>query len=193
MSVLRASLIFCLLLGGCGYQLRGSDYWASMPSLAIAEVAQPSLKAAQEALVSSVRVGPLSEPTYTVELIDETYQKWPIAASPLDAVINYRVTLRWSVEVFGPEVNGSSHRVRRRQIALLSSVVICLLRVRPRSEGSISCGTRWETNWFGKLVNGSLIWQSVCRPAEVRSYEDLPRQARSTLRKIVDAPVLGIR
>jgi outer membrane lipopolysaccharide assembly protein LptE/RlpB len=36
-------------------------------------------------------------------LIDETYQKWPIAASPLDAVINYRVTLRWSVEVFGPE------------------------------------------------------------------------------------------
>jgi outer membrane lipopolysaccharide assembly protein LptE/RlpB len=103
MSVLRASLIFCLLLGGCGYQLRGSDYWASMPSLAIADGAQPSLKAAQEALVSSVRVGPLSEPTYTVELIDETYQKWPIAASPLDAVINYRVTLRWSVEVFGPE------------------------------------------------------------------------------------------
>ena len=103
MSVLRASLVFCFLLGGCGYQLRGNDFWASMPPLSIADVAQPSLKAAQEALISSVRVEPLSESTYIVELIDETYQKWPIAASPLDAVINYRVTLRWSALVFGPE------------------------------------------------------------------------------------------
>ena len=62
MSVLRASLIFCLLLGGCGYQLRGSDYWASMPSLAIAEVAQPSLKPLKRRLLRRCESGPYLNP-----------------------------------------------------------------------------------------------------------------------------------
>ena len=53
------------------------------------------------------------------------YQKWPIAASPLDAVINYRVTLAWSLELYdeggqllGPlTVNTADRFVEQRSIA----------------------------------------------------------------------------
>lgn len=103
MRMARATLIFCLLVSGCGYQLRGSDYWTSLPPVAVAEVREPALKAAQVVLAKSLRSNESTESSYSVVLVDETYQKWPIAASPLDAVINYRVTLRWSVDVLGPD------------------------------------------------------------------------------------------
>jgi|TARA_A100001388_G_scaffold159640_1_gene119064 outer membrane lipopolysaccharide assembly protein LptE/RlpB len=61
-------------------------------------------------------------------LLNEVYQKWPIAASPLDAVINYRVTLAWSLELYdgggqllGPLTVNTSDRFVEQRSNLLAA------------------------------------------------------------------------
>jgi outer membrane lipopolysaccharide assembly protein LptE/RlpB len=63
-------------------------------------VSEPRLQAAQRLLADRLPSSELQTPNYRLALLDEVYQKWPIAASPLDAVINYRVTLAWSIELY---------------------------------------------------------------------------------------------
>lgn len=89
-----------MLLVGCGYQLRGADESAQLSIVSVEAVGQPRLRSAQRFLADRLLISELDTPKYRLALLDEVYQKWPIAASPLDAVINYRVTLAWTLELY---------------------------------------------------------------------------------------------
>ena len=89
-----------MLLVGCGYQLRGADESAQLSIVSVEAVGQPRLRSAQRFLADRLLISELHTPKYRLALLDEVYQKWPIAASPLDAVINYRVTLAWTLELY---------------------------------------------------------------------------------------------
>ena len=87
------------LVAGCGYQLRVAGENAELSSVSVEAVSEPRLQAAQRLLADRIPSSEFQTPNYRLALLDEVYQKWPIAASPLDAVINYRVTLAWSIEL----------------------------------------------------------------------------------------------
>ena len=87
------------LLAGCGYQLRVAGGNAELSGVSVEAVSDPRLQAARRLLADRLPSRELQTPNYRLALLDEVYQKWPIAASPLDAVINYRVTLAWSLEL----------------------------------------------------------------------------------------------
>ena len=89
-----------MLLVGCGYQLRGADESAQLSIVSVEAVGQPRLRSAQRFLADRLLIRESHTPKYRLALLDEVYQKWPIAASPLDAVINYRVTLAWTLELY---------------------------------------------------------------------------------------------
>ena len=102
MAVFRSvlGLLIGTLLLGCGYQLRVADEGAELSSVRVEAVSEPRLRVAQRLLADRLSSSELQIPKYRLSLLDEVYQKWPIAASPLDAVINYRVTLAWSLELY---------------------------------------------------------------------------------------------
>ena len=102
MAVSRSVLVLLIgtLLSGCGYQLRVADEGAELSSVRVQAVSEPRLRVAQRLLADRLSSSDLQIPKYRLSLLNEVYQKWPIAASPLDAVINYRVTLAWSIELY---------------------------------------------------------------------------------------------
>ena len=102
MAVSRSVLVLLIgtLLLGCGYQLRVADEGAELSSVRVEAVSEPRLRVAQRLLADRLSSSELQIPKYRLSLLNEVYQKWPIAASPLDAVINYRVTLAWSLELY---------------------------------------------------------------------------------------------
>ena len=124
MAVSRSVLVLLIgtLLSGCGYQLRVADEGAELSSVRVQAVSEPRLRVAQRLLADRLSSSELQIPKYRLSLLNEVYQKWPIAASPLDAVINYRVTLAWSLELYdgggqllGPlSVNTSDRFVEQR-------------------------------------------------------------------------------
>ena len=94
------AILIGTLLAGCGYQLRVAGENTELSSVSVEAVSEPRLRVAQRTLADRLPSSELQIPKYRLSLLDEVYQKWPIAASPLDAVINYRVTLAWSIELY---------------------------------------------------------------------------------------------
>ena len=94
------AILIGTLLAGCGYQLRVAGGNAELSGVSVEAVSEPRLEAARRLLADRLPSSELQTPNYRLALLDEVYQKWPIAASPLDAVINYRVTLAWSIELY---------------------------------------------------------------------------------------------
>ena len=116
------------LLAGCGYQLRVADESADRSRVSVEAVSEPRLQAAQRLLADRLPSSQLQTPKYRLALLDEVYQKWPIAASPLDAVVNYRVTLAWSLELYdrdgqplGPLTVNTSDRFLEQRSNLLAA------------------------------------------------------------------------
>ena len=130
MAVSRSVLVLLIgtLLSGCGYQLRVADEGAELSSVRVEAVNEPRLRAAQRLLADRLSSSELQIPKYRLSLLNEVYQKWPIAASPLDAVINYRVTLAWSLELYdgggqllGPLTVNTSDRFVEQRSNLLAA------------------------------------------------------------------------
>ena len=126
----RCALVMLIgtLLTGCGYQLRVAGESAELSSVSVEAVSEPRLQAAQRLLADRLPSSELQIPNYRLALLDEVYQKWPIAASPLDAVINYRVTLAWSIELYdnvghplGPLTVNTSDRFVEQRSNLLAA------------------------------------------------------------------------
>jgi outer membrane lipopolysaccharide assembly protein LptE/RlpB len=116
------------LLAGCGYQLRVAGGNAELSGVSVEAVSEPRLEAARRLLADRLPSSELQTPNYRLALLDEVYQKWPIAASPLDAVINYRVTLAWSLELYdgggqllGPLTVNTSDRFVEQRSNLLAA------------------------------------------------------------------------
>ena len=101
MAVSRSVLVLLIgtLLSGCGYQLRVADEGAELSSVRVEAVSEPRLQVAQRLLADRLSSSELQTQS-TAYRCSMRYQKWLIAASPLDAVINYRVTLAWSLELY---------------------------------------------------------------------------------------------
>ena len=130
MAVSRSVLVLLIgtLLSGCGYQLRVADEGAELSSVSVEAVIEPRLRVAQRLLADRLSSSELQIPKYRLSLLNEVYQKWPIAASPLDAVINYRVTLAWSLELYdgggqllGPLTVNTSDRFVEQRSNLLAA------------------------------------------------------------------------
>ena len=130
MAVSRSVLVLLIgtLLSGCGYQLRVADEGAELSSVRVQAVSEPRLRVAQRLLADRLSSSDLQIPKYRLSLLNEVYQKWPIAASPLDAVINYRVTLAWSLELYdgggqllGPLTVNTSDRFVEQRSNLLAA------------------------------------------------------------------------
>ena len=130
MAVSRSVLVLLIgtLLSGCGYQLRVADEGAELSSVRVEAVSEPRLRVAQRLLADRLSSSELQIPKYRLSLLNEVYQKWPIAASPLDAVINYRVTLAWSLELYdgggqllGPLTVNTSDRFVEQRSNLLAA------------------------------------------------------------------------
>ena len=130
MAVSRSVLVLLIgtLLSGCGYQLRVADEGAELSSVRVEAVIEPRLRVAQRLLADRLSSSELQIPKYRLSLLNEVYQKWPIAASPLDAVINYRVTLAWSLELYdgggqllGPLTVNTSDRFVEQRSNLLAA------------------------------------------------------------------------
>ena len=122
------AILIGTLFAGCGYQLRVAGENAELSSVSVEAVSEPRLQAAQRLLADRIPSSELQTPNYRLALLDEVYQKWPIAASPLDAVINYRVTLAWSLELYdeggqllGPLTVNTSDRFVEQRSNLLAS------------------------------------------------------------------------